>query len=141
MEFEQAAIALLASMVLVLAGMIGWLYWQQTRMFQNMNSIVMVVGELASRPTFVAPEAVMDEEVQPTTEDTVSPPIPDDEDDRVSVEAEADTAQATLIEGPDTDDLDGKTKKELQDILTKRGIPFSKGDTKPALISLLKATG
>jgi hypothetical protein len=141
MEFEQAAIALLASMVLVLAGMVGWLYWQQTRMFQNMNSIVMVVGELASRPTFVAPEAVADEEVQPTTEDTVSPPIPDDEDDRVSVEAEVDqTVQATLVEGPDTDDLDGKTKKELQDILTKRGIPFSKGDTKPALISLLKAT-
>jgi len=138
MEFEQAAIALLASMLLVLAGMVGWLYWQQTRMFQNMNSIVMVVGELASRPTFVAPEAVADEEVQPTTEETVSPPIPDDEDDRVSVEAE--TAQATLIEGPDTDDLDGKTKKELQDILVKRGIPFSKGDTKPALISLLKAT-
>jgi hypothetical protein len=138
MEFEQAAIALLASMVLVLAGMIGWLYWQQTRMFQNMNSIVMVVGELASRPTFVAPEAVTDEEVQPTTEETVSPDIPDDEDDRVSVEAE--TAQATLVEGPDTDDLDGKTKKELQDILIKRGIPFSKGDTKPALISLLKAT-
>ena len=139
MEFEQAAIALLASMVLVLAGMVGWLYWQQTRMFQNMNSIVMVVGELASRPTFVAPEAVMDEEIQPTTEETVSPSIPDDEDDRVSVEAE--TAQATLVEGPDTDDLDGKTKKELQEILTKRGIPFSKGDTKPALISLLKATG
>ena len=141
MEFEQAAIALLASMVLVLAGMVGWLYWQQTRMFQNMNSIVMVVGELASRPTFTAPEAVADEEVQPTTEDTVSPAIPDDEDDRVSVEAEADqTVQATLVEGPDTDDLDGKTKKELQDILIKRGIPFSKGDTKPALISLLKAT-
>ena len=139
MEFEQAAIALLASMVLVLAGMIGWLYWQQTRMFQNMNSIVMVVGELASRPTFAAPEAVTDEEIQPTTEETVSPSIPDDEDDRVSVEAE--TAQATLVEGPDTDDLDGKTKKELQEILTKRGIPFSKGDTKPALISLLKATG
>jgi hypothetical protein len=53
---------------------------------------------------------------------------------------EAETTQATLVEGPDTDDLDGKTKKELQDILTKRGIPFSKGDTKPALISLLKAT-
>jgi hypothetical protein len=139
MEFEQAAIALLASMVLVLAGMVGWLYWQQTRMFQNMNSIVMVVGELASRPTFTAPEAVADEEVQPTTEDTVSPPIPDDEDDRVSVEAEQ-TVQAAIIEGPDTDDLDGKTKKELQDILVKRGIPFSKGDTKPALISLLKAT-
>lgn len=141
MEFEQAAIALLASMVLVLAGMVGWLYWQQTRMFQNMNSIVMVVGELASRPTFVAPEAVTDEEVQPTTEETVVAPV-SEEDDRVSVDdAEAaEAAEAAIVEGPDTDDLDGKTKKELQEILTKRGIPFSKGDTKPALISLLKAT-
>lgn len=141
MEFEQAAIALLASMVLVLAGMVGWLYWQQTRMFQNMNSIVMVVGELASRPTFVAPETVMDEEVQPTTEETVVAPV-SEEDDRVSVDdAEAaEAAEAAIVEGPDTDDLDGKTKKELQEILTKRGIPFSKGDTKPALISLLKAT-
>ena len=141
MEFEQAAIALLASMVLVLAGMVGWLYWQQTRMFQNMNSIVMVVGELASRPTFVAPEAVMDEEVQPTTEETVVAPV-SEEDDRVSVDdvEAAEAAEAAIVEGPDTDDLDGKTKKELQEILTKRGIPFSKGDTKPALISLLKAT-
>jgi hypothetical protein len=138
MEFEQAAIALLASMVLVLAGMVGWLYWQQTRMFQNMNSIVMVVGELASRPTFVAPEAVTDEEVQPTTEETVVAPV-SEEDDRVSVD-DAEAAEAAIVEGPDTDDLDGKTKKELQEILTKRGIPFSKGDTKPALISLLKAT-
>ena len=138
MEFEQAAIALLASMVLVLAGMVGWLYWQQTRMFQNMNSIVMVVGELASRPTFVAPEAVMDEEVQPTTEETVVAHV-SEEDDRVSVD-DTEAAEAAIVEGPDTDDLDGKTKKELQEILTKRGIPFSKGDTKPALISLLKAT-
>jgi len=138
MEFEQAAIALLASMVLVLAGMVGWLYWQQTRMFQNMNSIVMVVGELASRPTFVAPEAVTDEEIQPTTEETVVAHV-SEEDDRVSVD-DTEAAEAAIVEGPDTDDLDGKTKKELQEILTKRGIPFSKGDTKPALISLLKAT-
>jgi hypothetical protein len=53
---------------------------------------------------------------------------------------DAEAAEAAIVEGPDTDDLDGKTKKELQEILTKRGIPFSKGDTKPALISLLKAT-
>ena len=101
----------------------------------------MVVGELASRPTFVAPEAVMDEEIQPTTEETVVAPVSED-DDRVSVDdAEAaEAAEAAIVEGPDTDDLDGKTKKELQEILTKRGIPFSKGDTKPALISLLKAT-
>lgn len=134
MEFEHAAIALLASMVLVLAGMVGWLYWQQTRMFQNMNNIVMVVGELASArsPAEAEPEP---EEQQPVVEETV--------DDRVSVDGEA--AEPVVIEGPpaeatDTDGLESKSKKELQEILTKKGIPFGKGDNKNALISLLKAT-
>jgi hypothetical protein len=130
MEFEHAAIALLASMVLVLAGMVGWLYWQQTRMFQNMNNIVMVVGELASSrvPEPAAEEPVVEAEV---------------EDDRVSV----DGAEPVIVSGPpadseatDTDGLESKSKKELQDILTKKGIPFGKSDNKNALISLLKAT-
>jgi hypothetical protein len=133
MEFLHASIALLASMVLVLAGMVGWLYWQQTRLFQNMNSIVMVIGELARPPPSVIPEET---EVVPTTTETAPVPVPEPEseskeDDRVSVEKEAET---------DTDDLEGKTKKELADILTKKGIPFSKSDNKTALISLLKAT-
>ena len=46
MEFLHASIALLASMVLVLAGMVGWIYWQQTRLFQNMNAIALVIGDL-----------------------------------------------------------------------------------------------
>jgi hypothetical protein len=132
MDFEHAAIALLASMVLVLAGMVGWLYWQQTRMFQNMNNIVQVVGELAAaRAPEPEPEPVVEEE-----------PQQQDEDDRVSVDEETPT-EAVLVTGPPADDTDGledKTKKELQDILTKRGIPFGKGDNKNALISLLKAT-
>jgi hypothetical protein len=132
MEFEQAAIALLASMVLVLAGMVGWLYWQQTRLFQNMNNIVMVVGELASsRVPYPEPEPAAEEVLEEAPEE--------EEDDRVSVDSPA----AVLIEGPpavDTDGLEDKTKKELHDILTKRGIPFSKSDNKNALISLLKAT-
>jgi len=118
-------------MVLVLAGMVGWLYWQQTKIFQNMNNIVAVIGELASRPaqiSFPGPEPV---------------PEPEEEDDRASVEDEG-RPEVPVVEGPpdnlDTDNLDEKSKKELQDILTKRGIPFSKGDTKPSLISLLKAT-
>lgn len=131
MEFEHAAIALLASMVLVLAGMVGWLYWQQTRMFQNMNNIVMVVGELAASREPPQPEPEV--EAQPETE----------EDDRVSVDGE-ETApkEPMVIDGPptDTDGLESKSKKELQDILTKKGIPFGKGDNKNALISLLKAT-
>lgn len=132
MEFEHAAIALLASMVLVLAGMVGWLYWQQTRMFQNMNNIVMVVGELAA-----AREPVPEPETQPEAEPEAQ------EDDRVSVDGdETVPKEPVVIDGPptDTDGLESKSKKELQDILTKKGIPFGKGDNKNALISLLKAT-
>jgi hypothetical protein len=134
MEFQQASIALLASMVLVLAGMVGWLYWQQTKIFQNMNNIVAVIGELAQRPAQIAfPEPVKEEEPVPEAE----------EDDRVTVEDEG-RPEVPVVDGPpdhlDTDNLDEKTKKELQDILVKRGIPFSKSDNKTALISLLKAT-
>ena len=129
MEFQQASIALLASMVLVLAGMVGWLYWQQTKIFQNMNNIVSVIGELAQRPAQIA----FPEPLKPVEE----------EDDRVTVEDEG-KPEVPVVEGPpdqlDTDSLDDKTKKELQDILATRGIPYSKGDTKGALISLLKAT-
>lgn len=136
MEFEHAAIALLASMVLVLAGMVGWLYWQQTRMFQNMNNIVMVVGELASAR---APPELPVTEQEPQ-------PVESEVDDRVSVDEEIAPTEPVVVHGPpaaetmDTDGLESKSKKELQEILTKKGIPFGKGDNKNALISLLKAT-
>jgi hypothetical protein len=146
MDFEYASIALLGSMVLVLAGLVGWLYWQQTRMFQSINNLVMVVGELASRPSAEeepAPVPEPEPEPEPVAVAVAEPEAV--EDDRVSVDGEV-----TLVEGPpatattpdenDTDGLESKTKKELQDILTKRGIPFSKSDAKGALISLLKAT-
>jgi hypothetical protein len=135
-DFQQAAVALLASMVLVLAGMIGWLYWQQQRLFQNMNNIVAIVGELASRPattiTFPPPQAEPEPEHEKEEER---------EDDRVSVDETS--PDVPIVDGPpalDTDDLESKTKKELQDILTKRGLPFNRSDNKTALISLLKAT-
>jgi hypothetical protein len=136
MDFDKAAVALLASMVLVLAGMVGWLYWQQQRLFQNMNGIVSVVGELASRPaTIMFPQA----EPEPEAE----APAPAEEDDRVSVDETS--PDVPVVDGPpaealDTDGLESKSKKELQEILTKRGLPFNRSDTKIALISLLKAT-
>lgn len=139
MEFLHASLALLASMILVLAGMVGWLYWQQTRMFQNMNSIIMIIGELTRPPPM--PMAIPEEtEVVPTTTETAPAPVPEPEpeDDRASVEKEPETTPAAAAD--DTDDLEGKTKKELADILTKKGIPFSKSDNKTALVSLLKAT-
>ncbi len=122
-------------MVLVLAGMVGWLYWQQTRLFQNMNSIIMVIGELTRPPPMEEPTVIP----EPAPE---APAETETEDDRASVEPEAATTE--IVEGPpaplDTDGLESKSKKELQDILTKRGIPFGKTDTKSALLSLLKAT-
>ena len=137
MELLHAAVALLASMVFVLAGMVGWLYWQQTRLFQNMNSVLMAIGDITHAMDNSVP-------VEPEPEATPAPaPTPadeEDEDDRASVE---DTA-AEVVDGPpapiDVDALQGKTKKELQDMLSKRGLPFSKTDAKPTLISLLKAT-
>jgi hypothetical protein len=136
MEFENAAIALLASMVLVLAGMVGWLYWQQTRMFQNMNNIVMALGELAQRQfTPSLPELVEEEEIQPRE---TAPTL--QEDDRLSVEEDEEDKPA-VVDGPlEIDGLEQKSLKELRDMLTKKGIPFGKRDNKGALISLLKAT-
>lgn len=143
MDFLHASVALLASMVLVLAGMVGWLYWQQTRLYQNMNSIVMVIGEIAKPLSQLAPPA--EPEPEPQSHQTVEVPTTEEEDDRVSVQQE-ETPAVDIVSGPpaseplDTDGLESKTKKELQDLLTKRGIPFGKNDSKSVLISLLKAT-
>lgn len=139
MEFLHASIALLASMVLILAGMVGWIYWQQTRLFQNMNAIALVIGDLnQTLMASVQPKVELATIPEPTeTVQQVTIPTSDDEDDRLSVSAE-------VVAGPpeplDTDGLESKTKKELQEILTKRGIPYSRTDAKPLLVSLLKAT-
>ena len=136
MDVQQAAVALLAAVVLVLGGIVGWLYWQQQRLFQNVNAVVAVVGELATRPAvpITFPEPALEEKVPEEVEET---------DDRVSVDAE-ESPDVAIVSGPpaalDTDGLESKSKKELQDILTQRGIPYGKGDNKTALISLLKAT-
>ena len=136
MEIQQAAVALLAALVLVLGGIVGWIYWQQQRLFQNMNAIVSAIGELATRPAEITfPEPVHEEAPK---EETPA----EDADDRVSVEEEA-LPDVQIVSGApalDTDGLESKSKKELQDILTKRGIPFGKADNKSALLSLLKAT-
>ena len=129
-------------MVFVLAGMVGWLYWQQTRLFQNMNSVLMAIGDITRAMEHPPPEAEAESE-GPVTVPTPAPapaPTEEDEDDRASVEESA----TEVVDGPpaplDVDSLQSKSKKELQEMLTKRGLPFSKTDAKPTLISLLKAT-
>lgn len=129
-------------MVFVLAGMVGWLYWQQTRLFQNMNSVLMAIGDITRAMEPPPPEAEAEAEGPVTAPTPAAAPAPaeEDEDDRASVEESA----TEVVDGPpaplDVDSLQTKSKKELQDMLTKRGLPFSKTDAKPILISLLKAT-
>ena len=144
MEFLHASIALLASMVLVLAGMVGWIYWQQTRLFQNMNAVALVIGDLnQSLMATVAKPKIELATVEPPQETVQQAEIPtsdeEDDDDRLSVEKEAEVI--TGAPPPlDTDGLQEKSKKELQELLTTRGIPYGKADAKNVLISLLKAT-
>jgi hypothetical protein len=131
------AVAVIGTLVFALAGAVAWIYWQQTKLFTNMNSLVNAFSDL-----------IQHQQVISQVQETVIPPevIPQ-EDDRVSVEEEEEPEKTTIVEiveGPppplDTDSLESKTKKELHEILTKRGIPFGKNDSKNVLVSLLKAT-
>ena len=131
-------------MVLVLAGMVGWIYWQQTRLFQNMNAIALVISDLNQTlmANVIQPKVELATVPEPTeTLQRAEIPTSDDEeeDDRLSVEKETE-----IVSGPpaplDTDGLQDKSKKELQELLTTRGIPYGKADSKNILISLLKAT-
>lgn len=135
MELTYATIVILASLVFVLSGMVGYLYWQQTRMLQHIQSLAIVVST-----QFAQPPPMPEEEPQekPAEEPPVEEEEEEEEDDRVSVKEEVEK-----VEGPpkvDVDDLQDKTKKQLQEMLTKKGIPYNKADAKPVLIQLLKAT-
>ena len=142
MEFLHAAIALLASMVLVLAGMVGWIHWQQTRLFQNMNAVALVIGDLNQSLMASTAKPNVEPATLPEPTETMQradiPTSDEEDDDRLSVEKEAEVV--TGAPPPlDTDGLQDKSKKELQELLTARGIPYGKSDAKNILISLLKA--
>jgi hypothetical protein len=110
-------------MIFVLAFLVGWLYWQQTRIHQSLNTLAMVLAELTPQQ--------YDQEAQ--TEEDEKDEAPSD--DRQEVET------PETVSGPpvDTDDIQTKTRKELQELLSKKGIPFSKTDSKTVLLQLLKA--
>jgi len=141
MDLTYVSILVLAAMVFVVSGMVGYLYWQQTRLQQHVQSLSMVVASL------VTPPPVEDACPEPSTETEaeveVEEEAPADEDDRVSVEhvtappAETENKADLPV---DVDDLQSKTAVQLRELLTQKGIPFGKRDSKSALIELLKAT-
>jgi hypothetical protein len=118
-------------MVFAIAGMVGYLYWQQTRMLQHIQSLSMAISSKMVEPE-PAPEPAPEPEPEPEPEAEEE----EEEDDRVSVENKVDN-----VEGPtDVDELSSKKASELRDLLTQKGIPFGKRDAKSVLIQLLKAT-
>lgn len=138
MDFTYATTAILASMIFVLSGMIGYVYWQQTRMLQHIQSLALAlathvehVREMQQPP----PEFAKAEEEEEDEKE---------EDDRVSVKEQVEIVggppTATSAAEDDTDDLQDKTSSQLRELLTKKGIPFGKRDSKPVLLQLLKAT-
>jgi hypothetical protein len=146
MQLTYVAVVVLASMVFVLSGMIGYLYWQQTKILQQIQSLASVIS-VHFVPKMVEPEPEPQAESQPQ-EESVEVEVKQEAvvDDRVTV----DDSPIEVVTGPpadapstevDIDDLDSKTAAQLRDILTQRGIPFGKRDAKTVLVQLLKAAG
>ena len=145
MQLTYVAVVVLASMVFVLSGMVGYLYWQQTKIMQQIQSVALVISSHFVPKTFEPetvpqgePDVHLDVEAPPDVETKV------ELDDRVTV----DDSPVEVVSGPpapspevDVDDLDSKTAAQLRDILTQRGIPFGKRDAKTVLVQLLKAAG
>jgi hypothetical protein len=142
MNLTYITILVLASLIFVLAGITGVLYWQQTRMIQHIQSLSIVVSTLVNPPVpppEPEPESEPEPEVEREEEQTVDVPVEDD--DRVSVEhVTAPPPTATTPDELDVDELQSKTKAQLHKLLTDKGIPYAKSDNKTQLIELLKAT-
>lgn len=143
-SFLNVSVLVLATMVLVLAGMVGYLYWQQNKLLRAMTSLSGFVQSQFTPPLAVEPEPEPPTEAQVSEEEESDS---DSEDDRASVELvdELKTEQkveVAEVQAPpeDLDDLQSKTAPQLRELLNKRGIPFGKRDSKSVLLELLKAS-
>ena len=149
MEFFHGVVALVAGIVLILTGLVAWMYVQQSRMAQAINALAIAIT--APPPSFAQHEPEHEPEV--SHEDELSAPAPapapapaeasvPPQDDRVSVHEDAEHEQEgdeVELMGEDMATLGGKTAVQLREMLTAKGIPYSKSDKKSTLISLLQA--
>lgn len=144
MELTYVTIVVLASMIFVLAGMVGYLYWQQTNILQHLQSLALSVAAISEQIREPEPEPVFVTQIGHEEEED------EEEDDRVSIKEQVEvvdgppkavgTPTATSASEDDVDDLQEKTATELKELLTKKGIPYGKRDPKSVLLQLLKAT-
>ena len=143
MEFFHGVVALVAGIVLILTGLVAWMYVQQSRMAQAINALAIAIT--APPPSFAQHE----HEPEVSHEDELSAPAPapaeapaPPQDDRVSVHEDAEhehEGDDVELMGEDMATLGGKTAVQLREMLTAKGIPYSKSDKKSTLISLLQA--
>jgi len=149
MQLTYVAVVVLASMVFVLSGMVGYLYWQQTKIMQQIQSVALVISshfvpKMSEPEPHIEPEPESQHDVQLDVEAPPEVEAKVEVDDRVTV----DDSPIEIVTGPpasrdstDIDEIDSKTAAQLRDILTQRGIPFGKRDAKTVLVQLLKAAG
>jgi len=128
------SVLVLATMVAVLAGMVGYMYWQQ-------NKVIQAVSQLSG---FVASQFIKQPDLEVEEE-------MEDDDDRESVVPEETTTTKDEVESSpkedkpteivsDIDDYQGKTAAQLKELLSKKGLPYGKRDSKSVLLQLLKAS-
>jgi hypothetical protein len=118
MEFFHGVVALVAGIVLILTGLVAWMYVQQSRMAQAINALAIAIT--APPPSFAQHVPEPESETEPEPEVL--------EHDGEDVE----------LMGEDMATLGGKTAVQLRELLTAKGIPYSKSDKKSTLISLLQ---
>jgi cytoskeletal protein RodZ len=146
MEFFHGVVALVAGIVLILTGLVAWMYVQQSRMAQAINALAIAIT--APPPSFAQTHPESDREPEVSHEDELHAPAPEsqtekeketaapqEDDDRVSVHEDEDVE----LMGEDMAMLGGKTAVQLREMLTSKGIPYSKSDKKSTLISLIQA--
>jgi hypothetical protein len=146
MEFFHGVVALVAGIVLILTGLVAWMYVQQSRMAQAINALAIAIT--APPPSFSQSHPESDREPEVSHEDELHAPAPEsqteteketpapqEDDDRVSVHEDEDVE----LMGEDMATLGGKTAAQLREMLTSKGIPYSKSDKKSTLISLIQA--
>jgi hypothetical protein len=142
-NFLNVSVLVLATMVLILAGMLGYLYWQQ-------NKLMKVVASLhAYVQTLQQPVILSHDLEEPVPEDESEDEDEDEEESEeekaveevqeLNLEVETLPAQPEIV-SVDVDDLQTKTAPQLRELLNKKGIPYGKRDSKTVLLELLKAS-
>jgi len=142
-DFLNISVLVLATMVLVLAGMVGYLYWQQNKLLRSMSTLSTFVSSqfLQHQVHEKEEEEVLPSKKEEVVEETHEESDEESEDDRLSVEIVEIGETEQKVEIPqDIDDYQTKTMPQLRELLNKKGIPYGKRDSKTVLLELLKAS-